>query len=332
MSIWQLLHVLLRALEALVGVFCVSTAILLYPDQEGNIQSALEDFWVRVDDYQRLALTRHAAFMTQLAQLETHFLDRLFGPQLMSARALAVSFGCCVGTFSATVVMLGIFDNEPGASVLGELFLPLLAGSIAIGGASIFIRSHQTVRWIIVFLAFLFMTGYFVIFIPGVAVLLAIVVVILAFAGFVCDVIFIVLTRRLVRWAGQMTSSWNVIAVIMGNLLLALFLVGPLFIFAAPHQNVFDKFALTLIMSICIALTNVFDTVLALLFVLFATTLIIHRALWPLLTRSLFRMQAIGTKGRRGIFITVGIALLDVSVFRGKFPELLKGIIRSLAG
>jgi hypothetical protein len=49
---------------------------------------------------------------------------------------------------------------------------------------------------------------------------------------------------------------------------------------------------------------------------------------WP----HLFRMQDIGTKGRRVILTAVGIALLSASVVGGKFPELLKHILKSFGG
>ena len=52
--------------------------------------------------------------------------------------------------------------------------------------------------------------------------------------------------------------------------------------------------------------------------------LLVHRLVWPVLSRTLFRMTDIGTKGRRSILVAVGSALLSASVFGGKFPELLK--------
>jgi hypothetical protein len=58
-------------------------------------------------------------------------------------------------------------------------------------------------------------------------------------------------------------------------------------------------------MLLLLGFSNMFDIVLALLFVLLAVMLLIHRLLWPLLTRTLFRMQDIGTKGRRAILATI---------------------------
>ena len=117
MGTWHLLHLLLRLLEALLGIFCLVTAILLYPSEDGKIRSALEDFWVRVDDYKRLALSRHAAFMTQVAQMETRVLDGVFGHKLFSRRAIAISALCSAGTCFGALSLFyfsvgrGLFKN-----------------------------------------------------------------------------------------------------------------------------------------------------------------------------------------------------------------------------
>jgi hypothetical protein len=106
---WHILHLIARPIEALVVVFCVLSAIVLYPNEEVKIQSKFEDFWIRVDDFQNLALTRHAAFMTGIAKLETRFLDRVFGNRLISIRALGVSFCFSLGTIALTAMLLSYF-------------------------------------------------------------------------------------------------------------------------------------------------------------------------------------------------------------------------------
>ena len=66
--------------------------------------------------------------------------------------------------------------------------------------------------------------------------------------------------------------------------------------------------------SLFTAWSNFLDFLLALLFVLPSVLLLVHRAFWPLLTRTLFRMTDIGTKGRRGILIVIGLALITHSL------------------
>jgi hypothetical protein len=60
--------------------------------------------------------------------------------------------------------------------------------------------------------------------------------------------------------------------------------------------------------------------------------LLIHRLLWPLLTRTLFRRADIGTKGRQAILTAVGLALFGASVFGGRFPDLLKDLVKIFGG
>jgi len=147
--------------------------------------------------------------------------------------------------------------------------------------------------------------------------------------GFVCDVVFIAITRKVLRNASETSRSSTIVVLVLLNVLLAALLVGPYFI---DRLNLIPASGVHLHWSPLVALTNMFDAALALLFALLAVLLLIHRVLWPLLARTLFRMQDIGTKGRRAILTTVGLALLGTSVFGGKLPELLKDLIKSFAG
>jgi hypothetical protein len=89
-SMWHILHLIARPIEALLGVFCVLSALVPYPGEEGKIQSKFEDFWIRVDDYQKLALSRHVVFMQLVAKLETELLDRVFGYKAVRTTAHAL--------------------------------------------------------------------------------------------------------------------------------------------------------------------------------------------------------------------------------------------------
>jgi hypothetical protein len=63
-----------------------------------------------------------------------------------------------------------------------------------------------------------------------------------------------------------------------------------------------------------------------------AIMLMVHRAVWPQLTRTLFRITDIGTKGRRAILTAVGMALLSASIFHEKIPDLLKELVKGFGG
>ena len=127
-----------------------------------------------------------------------------------------------------------------------------------------------------------------------------------------------------------MTSSLKVLATVIVNLFLAVFFVSPL-LFGVNIKPIDDLRDQVLVTVSLIAVSNIVDAAIALFYVLLALLLLIHRAVWPLLSRTLFRITDIGTKGRRAILTTVGLALLAAGV-TGKVPELLQKLIEKLAG
>jgi hypothetical protein len=338
-SMWHLLHLIARPIEAVFGVFCVLSAIVLYPNEEGKIQSKFEDFWVRVDDFQNLPLTRHTAFMTGVAKLETRFLDRVFGNRLNSIRALGVSFCFSLGTIALLAMLVSYFIipvQHPEANSTGAFLISLgyLICAVIVGAACIWIQNHNLLRNSIVIAALIFLLLCMVTFrvgAPGVTGEISVRILLLVLGGFGCDVIFITLTRQLLRWAGEMTSSLKVLATVIVNLFLAVLFVSPLLVGVniKPIGDLRDQILITISM---IAVSNIVDAVIALFYVLLAVLLLIHRLFWPLLTRTLFRMADIGTKGRRAILTSVGLALFSASVFGGKVPELLKDLVKIFGG
>jgi hypothetical protein len=336
---WHLLHLIARPIEALFGVFCVLSAIVLYPNEEGKIQSKFEDFWVRLDDFQNLTLTRHAAFTTGVAKLETRFLDRVFGNRLTSIRALGVSFCFSLGTIALLAMLVSHFVirvRYPEANSTGAFIISLgyLMCALIVGAACIWIQNHNLLRNSIVIAALIFLLLWMATFrvgAPGVTGEISVRILLLVLGGFGCDVIFITLTRQLLRWAGEMTSSLKVLATVIVNFFLAVLFVSPLLVEVniKPIGDLRDQILITISM---IAVSNIVDAAIALIYALLAVLLLIHRLFWPLLTRTLFRMADIGTKGRRAILTAVGLALSSASVFGGKFPDLLKDLMKIFGG
>jgi hypothetical protein len=133
-----------------------------------------------------------------------------------------------------------------------------------------------------------------------------------------------------------MTSSSKVVTIVTLNLVFAAVLVAPAFTIHPaeldPYGTNIDRIVATGINAVrAAAITNAVDAVFALLFVSLAILLLVHRGVWPLLSRTLFRMTDIGTKGRRAILTTVGLALIAAGV-TGKVPELVQKVIEKFGG
>jgi len=153
--------------------------------------------------------------------------------------------------------------------------------------------------------------------------------------SFGCDVAFISMTRGLLRWAGKMTSSMKVLVTVIVNLLLAVTFItfGTLPALIARARNPEFNMETTAHIFLngvlpIISISNLLDALLALLFVGMAVMLLVHRVIWPLLNRTLFRLQEVGTRGRRGILVAVGLALITWSGVR--IPDMLRTLTHGL--
>ena len=333
---WHLVfHLAARLFLTLLGVFFVLTGIALYPNEEGKIQSKFEDFWVKADDYQRLALSRHVRFMTQVAKMESAFFDQVFGPKLFSAQSIVIS--CCSSAISFVLAGSVLLRSLTHVSVVfpNLLLVGLLISLSLASVAYIFLPNHRRAqsfyRWLAA--AILIFAGeWYVRLTPKTGLeSWAVTYAALFVGGFCCDTIFIAATRRLLRWVGEMTRSFPIVGVLTFNLLLAVLLVAPVFVW--QRSSILSSLTspwqwLVVSAFSTVGMSNLFDFIFASLFVALAAVLLVHRALWPLLTRTLFRMQDIGANGRRTILALIGFTLMGVS--GAKIPELLKELVKIL--
>jgi hypothetical protein len=201
---WHVLHLIARPIAALLGVFCLVTATLLYPKEDGTIQSKLEDFWVKVDDYKISTLSRHTAFMVGVARLETHILDWIFGRKIISIQSFIASAWCSTASFIvAGTVLAGLFHFY--VLIVPMLVVFLFGFSVVYTACLLKPTIHRKL---------LMPLGWMVIGVPLIIWTLSInqtarenvsfLLLVMFLGGFVCDVLFIVITRKLVRWAGDM--------------------------------------------------------------------------------------------------------------------------------
>jgi hypothetical protein len=209
---WHLLHLIARPFEVLLEAFCVLSAIVLYPGEEGRIQSKFEDFRIRVDDFKNLALTRHAAFMTGVAKLETRFLDRVFGARLFSARAISASIFCTLTSIAVLIIVEALNRHVLHSMRAKRDFAASVVMLVCIGISTFSVRLRARVRALIVVLGLLFLVPVLWDMLnasetPEDVELLIGSIGTAMLAGFICDVVFIGCTRRVFRRAGQMQSS-----------------------------------------------------------------------------------------------------------------------------
>lgn len=331
---WKALYLFARIVGVIAGCFCVLTAALLYADEEGNIQTALEDFWVRLDDYKTLTLSRHVAFMQQVASFESKLLDWVFGHKLLSVHAIAVSACYSLASIYLTHLVAGHFIEHNHyechkwaiafalAFGVGTLY-PFFARSTAlrivglIGVACVLAMSIRNIFYVPKGLEVYFLKLHASIMVGGLSFAVAM------------DFVFVSVTRKIIRATGTMKQTANILVAIGSTFVLALVLVSPL---ALRFGGFPTDITLSHLMRAeqIVALSNTLDLFVACLFGFLILLLLIHRVLWPVLVRTVFRLQEVGTKGRRLILALVGVALATQSIAGRKVPEFVQELIKLL--
>jgi hypothetical protein len=139
-------------------------------------------------------------------------------------------------------------------------------------------------------------------------------------AGVACDVLYVGLTRWLLRWCERSTTvlACTVLFTTSAALGISLF-AGPMFYVTSSPQDHFR------VLAAIIASSNVFDFALSLFLVSVAIGLLMHRVFWPMATRALYALAP--TRVQRGVLITSG-SLLIAAAFGTAAPGALGHVLK----
>jgi hypothetical protein len=338
----HLSHILLEISTLAGGILCLYAAVFLYEDEEAKIQNKLEDWWVSLADKQSITVSRHTTFMREVARLETQWFDRLLGSRLFSFRAI------CVSQWYALASM--VFRGAPGLLAqwafpsysfpraredinrrTGRAYRFLPSGwnaprihlkacatkTLVCAGNDTRVGSHHRNS-----------------FLEETKRLAAVIAIVLV--SYACDATFVALTCWSVRWASDMDHFYQIFAVITLNCLIGLMLfVGPALPYVRSIQtpgadtSSLLQFSTGLpffyLVGFLVAALNEIDVIAAFVFVILAVLLLLDRLPWPVLSRPIYRFQAVGIVQRRKLFRVVGLALLS---FAGiNLPSVVREIL-----
>jgi hypothetical protein len=95
-----------RVAGTVAGLILLYAAFFLYPDERRQLQSALEGWWIRLDDARRSALDRQPVFIQRLAQTSRDGFGWLFGEPL-SKRFFVISGLLSMLSFGVAMSVVG---------------------------------------------------------------------------------------------------------------------------------------------------------------------------------------------------------------------------------
>jgi hypothetical protein len=314
---------LLRTLAFAGGVAALYAGTLLYEDEYGRAQNKLEEWWVKFDDRQKIALSKAELFIRAIPALTTEILDRAFGGKLLSSQSIVASFWYSFASIFLLDSLVKSGIAATGVAIFGALTF-VLFGSIGSG---------------------FFLTRYMpLLLLPVLLVLLAVKVSshkpldeaealdLALLAGVICDIAFVIIVRLLLRLCERFNMAAACLVVLGGSATL-----GILF-FALPIWLTLDsryRFQLAVPTYegtpavLLIAYSNGLAFLISIFLVVSAGLLLAHRILWPTVTRLLYVVAP--SKMQKVLLVTAGVLLLGIALGKPLSDEY-KEIFKAMSG
>jgi len=325
---WEVLIAASRVLGLISGLVFIYIAIFLYEDEEGKIQNVLENMWLKIEERRTAAISRHTGFIRIASGLIENVFDRVLGRTPVSSQSVGVS--ACLSIASIYLLVLvapGIFpfgyilNHRTRMFFLVSLFLYLV---LAVLPTWIHRRSLIAVWFWAVLLSAVAKApiAYWIAGLPIVDVfspklLMRNVLFSLGISvGIVCDLLFLAFSRRILRWnSGPLSFSILCLVALLNCLFAFVVLVAP----AWSHIGLEEfrergGYWFFLGRVTWYALTsNLFIAMIAIVFVTLSVTVVLHRALWPVLQRPIYALQRLGIAKRSKLLGSVGVVLVVAS-------------------
>ena len=317
-------HTIIWALR-LFGCLLIYAAAFMREDEEGRWQNRLEQWREAIGRRKETALSTFTAFMGGVAELTSHVFDLLFGKKLFSLRGVGVSICYSLASLLLCMELLSAVNSHKFGPMLlenwGWFLLFALLGSIP----SI-ISAEKESLWVwglavfVIVIIPLFKVADIVYQKFGTAPTagMFLFLVLLFGVSFGCDILYIALTRWMLRKASEQIRLPKMVGILLLNVLLALilatgpFLLGLIEVIGAVKFNapaIVGAFGIGLMFG---TVLNFVDIVACSVFLLLLTFMLVHRLLWPVLERPIYAGARFGIIKEKKLLWGLGVALLFV--------------------
>jgi hypothetical protein len=315
----------------LLGVVFICVGLFVYEDEEGRFQNKVEEWWIKLSDKQRASRSKIAAFMQGVAQLTGSGFDRLFGQHLLSLRVIPVSIYLSFASCFLLILLVVPRAKYPPATSRHAAFF-LFVYFLALALIPGFFKNKWILRlwWAIIpaallsisgFMAFLFKTRGARSTFYGIGL-----VALLFISSLVCDLIYIALTRYVLRRISGIDHIPEILFMIFLNLLaLVVPVFGPIYagLGIARYAEMAGGMVVLSIMF------NFIDFLAGFAALFLAVLLLLHRLFWPAIHRPLYAIYKFAPIRERKWLFRIGVILLFLP--QHFTVEALKAVLEKLS-
>ena len=307
-----MLLTILRWLAGFLWLLTYYIAFFMYEDEEGRWQNVIESLWIAVNDKSKVTGSKTNALFNQIATAVTWVFDRIFGRKLFSVRFITISASYSfAGVFLAAFLVLRLYfiplpselsKNLPtllmfaqwtGLTFLVLAVLPSLFSSRWLVGLNLLplafmifgvvlntVKTHHVAQKHLIFLAMLLF-------------------------ALLSDLLLIVLIRFTVRWLAEQTTVPRIVRAILIQLgVIGCLIVVPWSVSVCLTEAFGSKFAF--IGSL--AVFNIFTGLWSGLFFLSLLFVLVHRLVWPMLSRLIYPLARHQLIRNRKLMASIGTA------------------------
>ena len=332
---------LLHIVALLAGLLFYYVGLFMYEDEEGKLQSRIENVWISIHDRARESGSKSAALFGKVAAIVTKTFNAIFGQKIFSARFVGASFCysfAALFLFGSLMLFvaspLGLFVKQPSQADL-IAFQYVAIGFLIAGLLSLLLAILPTLwhsRWAVM-LTLLPIIFYMFAFVTMIGLHALNTKRLGAFVGLtlslISDVLLLTLVRFTLRWVSAKASTWRIASAILTHLAIIYFLI--LVPFAIPVV-LSDDFRQSMVLTALVIMggLNLFTGLASSAFLLVLLFLLLHRLLWPVLSRIVYPLQRFHVIRNRKIMLSIGTACLLYSApsLRGPAKALVEWIAK----
>ena len=304
MSIFS--HTTLTVISRIYG------AVLSYEDEEKRIQNRLEEWWLKLQHGRNRALSASAALLASAAQITTSGFDRLFGSRTFSLRSVGISIYLSLSSalLFPYIFLFLIPPNQRPHLVYSDA--ALITGFLMTGLMPAFLkRKVELCIWGIAVALSVPVPVAYVLLIGGRSVFRLVEILAMLFVlSLVCDLVFIWISRWMLKEISVMNGPLKMIGFIALNCVLAVgFVTLPIFLILESLKFSPDSTILSTA-SLFLLAVNTIDLLFCSAVLVVLVFLLVHRLVWPFLERSLYAVARYELIQRKVALWTIGTALL----------------------
>jgi hypothetical protein len=317
-----------RVTAGLIGCFCFYMAFFLYEDEEGVWQNRLETLWMSVYDRAKVTNSTSAALLNRVGEILKRAYIQLFGDRMLSLQSIAVSMNLSLAglTFTESVLSIAhVSDFYPDVIAWVALAIPAMLVTCALLPAWYKTKRAVAVSWIS-WLAFLFcfrnIIEQQIHLVPEAFYFMTSELLI---TSLVCDIVAVIILRKLFARLAINLSISRMIAMIFAVSVLTLAIASsPLVVFATLRETAWPEdegriAGLLLMLNV----TTLLSCMLPLLMLI---VILIHRLIWPMLSRILYPLSRHKVITNHKVLILMGVLCLTLAfnIEHVGFKEIMK--------